>query len=118
MHPTPSWPERRDELVAKLAVRATQCPGLYPFCEAGEFLRVARDHAGHGDEAVCRLLERMWQNPEEALQLNSQSLIRQGKGWDRIPMGAKKKNHQADFDLRAGKRCGRPNQGDNLNKND
>lgn len=76
-----SWPERRDELVVKLVQRATDCPGLYPFRSAADFLRVAHDEAGDNMEQVCRILERMWQRPEEAVQLNAQSLIRRGSGW-------------------------------------
>lgn len=76
-----SWPERRDELVAKLVRRATDCPGLYPFRDAADFLRVAQDQAGSDAEAVCLILEWMWQRPEEAVQFNAQSLIRRGGGW-------------------------------------
>jgi len=76
-----SWPQRRDELAAKLAQRAVACPGLYPFREAADFLRVAQDQAGDEAEAVCRILELMWQRPEEAVQWNAQSLISRGKGW-------------------------------------
>ena len=77
-----SWSQRREELIAKLVRRATDCPGLYPFREAADFLRVSQDQAGGDAEAVCRILEAMWQRPEEAVQLNSQSLIRRGKGWN------------------------------------
>jgi hypothetical protein len=76
-----SWVARRDELVAKLAQRAASCPGLYPFQEAADFLRVAQDQAGDKVESVCRFLEAMWQRPEEAVQLNAQSLIRRGGGF-------------------------------------
>ena len=76
-----SWIARRDELVAKLAHRAASCPGLYPFREAADFLRVAQDQAGDEAESVCQLLEAMWQRPEEAVQLNAQSLIRRGGGF-------------------------------------
>jgi hypothetical protein len=76
-----SWVARRDELVAKLAQRAASCPGLYPFREAADFLRVAQDQAGAEAESVCRFLEAMWQRPEEAVQLNAQSLIRRGEGF-------------------------------------
>lgn len=76
-----SWLQRRDELAAKLAQRAAACPGLYPFREAADFLRVAQDQAGDEAEAVCRILEMMWRRPEEAVQCNAQSLIRRGKGW-------------------------------------
>lgn len=75
------WTRRRDELLAKLAARSKSCPGLYPFREPGEFLRIARDHAGGLPEDLCRVLEAMWLRPEEAVQLNAQSLIRRGKGW-------------------------------------
>ena len=77
-----SWIARRDELLAKLVHRAASCPGLYPFREAADFLRVAQDQAGDGLETVCQLLEAMWQRPEEAVQLNAQSLIRRGQGWE------------------------------------
>ena len=82
-----SWVARRDELVAKLAQRAASCPGLYPFREAADFLRVAQDQAGAEAESVCRFLEAMWQRPEEAVQLNAQSLIRNGKGWKQTEVG-------------------------------
>jgi len=75
-----SWIARRDELVAKLAQRAASCPGLYPFREAADFLRVAQDQAGTNAASVCELLEAMWQRPEEAVQLNAQSLIQRGGG--------------------------------------
>lgn len=76
-----SWIARRDELVAKLVQRAANCPGLYPFQEAVDFLRVAQDQAEDEVESVCRLLEAMWQRPEAAVQLNAQSLIRRGQGF-------------------------------------
>ena len=82
-----SWLQRQDELVAKLTQRAAACPGLYPFREAADFLRVAQDQAGDEAEAVCRILETMWQRPEEAVQLNAQSLIRSGKGWKKTEAG-------------------------------
>ena len=75
------WLRRQEELVAKLAARAASCPGLYPFREAADFLRVAQDHAGSGPTEVCRILETLWQHPEQAVQLNAQSLIQRGKGW-------------------------------------
>jgi len=75
-----TWAQRRDELLAKLAARAEACPGLYPLRKAEDFLRVAQDHAQKGVEDLCRVLEAMWQRPEEALQLNAQSLIRRGRG--------------------------------------
>lgn len=77
-----SWVRRRDELLGQLAARAASCPGLYPFQSAEEFLRVAQDHSRGEVEAICAILEKMWQRPEEALQLNAQSLIRRGKGWE------------------------------------
>jgi len=77
-----NWVRRRDELLAQLAARAVSCPGLYPFRGPEEFLRVAQDHSGGEAEAVCAILEKMWQRPEEALQLNAQSLIQRGKGWE------------------------------------
>ena len=75
------WLRRQEELLAKLAVRAASCPGLYPFREATDFLRVAKDHAGPGPAEVCRILETLWQHPEQAIQMNAQSLIQRGKGW-------------------------------------
>jgi hypothetical protein len=42
---------------------------------------VAQDQAEDEVESVCRLLEAMWQRPEEAVQLNAQSLIRRGQGF-------------------------------------
>ena len=75
------WFRRQEELLAKLAARAGSCPGLYPFRDTADFLRVAEDHAGPKPEAVCRVLEIMWQMPEEAVQLNAQSLIRRGRGF-------------------------------------
>ena len=75
------WLRRQEELLTKLAARAERCPGLYPFLEAADFLRVAKDHAGSGPAEVCRILETLWQHPEQAVQLNAQSLIQRGKGW-------------------------------------
>ena len=75
-----AWTRRRDELLAKLAARAEACPGLYPLRKAEDFLRVAQDHTKEGVEDLCRVLEAMWQRPEEAVQLNAQSLIRRGQG--------------------------------------
>ena len=75
-----AWAQRRDELLTKLAARAQACPGLYPLRKAEDFLRVAQDHAQDGMEDLCRVLEAMWQRPEEAVQLNAQSLIRRGQG--------------------------------------
>ena len=75
-----AWGRRRDELLAKLAARAETCPGLYPLHKKEDFLRVAQDHAAEGVEDLCRILEVMWQRPEEAVQLNAQSLIRRGHG--------------------------------------
>lgn len=75
-----AWAQRRDELLAKLAARAEACPGLYPLHKAEDFLRVAEDHTKEGIEGICRVLEAMWQRPEEAVQLNAQSLIRRGQG--------------------------------------
>jgi len=76
-----SWVARRDALVVKLVQRAARCPGLYPFREPADFLRVAQDLAGMETESVCRALEMMWAKPEGTLQLNAQSLIRHGQGW-------------------------------------
>ena len=85
------WVARRDELVAKLEIRASRCPGLYPFRAAEDFLRVAQDHAGASAEEVCRILEIMWQKPDEVLQLNAQSLIQRGKGWEKTEAGSDQK---------------------------
>jgi len=78
-----SFSVRRQELLAKLEERSRECPGLYPFRVAGDFLRVAMDHGGPGDEGICRVLEAMWRRPDEAVQLNAQSLIRRGEGLDK-----------------------------------
>ena len=75
------WLHRQEELVTKLVERAARCPGLYPFREAADFIRVAQDHAGSEPTEVCRILEILWRHPERALQLNAQSLIQRGKGW-------------------------------------
>jgi len=71
---------RQIELLAKLEARAKECPGLYPLKTAGDFRRVAVDHVGEEDEEVCRVLEGMWRRPDEAVQLNAQSLIGRGHG--------------------------------------
>ena len=76
-----NWLRRQEELLAKLTARAVSCPGLYPFHGAADFLRVAQDHAGTEPAGVCRVLEALWQRPDEAIQLNAQSLIQRGKGW-------------------------------------
>jgi len=76
--PMPSFRQR--ELLAKLESRAKECPGLYPFKAGEDFLRVAVDHSGDEDEAICRVLEAMWHRPDEAVQLNAQSLIGRGQG--------------------------------------
>jgi len=57
------------------------CPGLYPVRTREDFLRLAIDHAKGGDELVCQILEEIWRRPDEALQINAQSLIRRGMGW-------------------------------------
>ena len=75
---TPS--SRQRELLAKLELRSKECPGLYPLKTGEDFRRVAVDHAGGEDEAICRVLEAMWQRPDEAVQLNAQSLIGRGQG--------------------------------------
>ena len=72
---------RRMELLAKLVARAKECPGLYPFREEEDFLRVAMDHGGQGEEGLCFVLESVWRRPDEAVQLNAQSLIRRGLGF-------------------------------------
>jgi hypothetical protein len=71
---------RQLELLAKLESRSKKCPGLYPLKTKEDFRRVAADHSGGEDEAVCRVLEAMWQRPDEAVQLNAQSLIGRGQG--------------------------------------
>jgi hypothetical protein len=71
---------RRMELLAKLVARAKECPGLYPIREEADFLRLAMDHAGRGEEGICLVLESVWRRPDEAVQLNAQSLIRRGLG--------------------------------------
>jgi len=71
---------RQMELLAKLEARAKECPGLYPLKTAGDFRRVAVDHVGGEDDEVCRVLEGMWRRPDEAVQLNAQSLIGRGHG--------------------------------------
>jgi len=76
LHPS----SRQMELLAKLEARAKECPGLYPLKTAEDFRRVAVDHAGVADEKVCRVLEGMWRRPDEAVQLNAQSLIGRGHG--------------------------------------
>jgi hypothetical protein len=53
---------------------------LYPLKTMEDFRRVAVDHAGGDDEAICRVLEAMWKRPDEAVQLNAQSLIGRGQG--------------------------------------
>ena len=78
-----SFSVRRQELLAKLEERSRECPGLYPFRVAEDFLRVARDHGGMEDEGICGVLEAMWRRPDEAVQLNAQSLIRRGEGLDK-----------------------------------
>jgi len=72
---------RKEELLAKLEERARACPGLYPVRTRDDFLRLAIDHAKGTDEAVCQILEEIWRRPDEAVQINAQSLIRRGKGW-------------------------------------
>lgn len=72
---------RRMELLAKLVARAKECPGLYPIREEADFLRLAMDHAGQGEEGICLVLESVWRRPDEAVQLNAQSLIRRGLGF-------------------------------------
>jgi len=73
--------QRKEELLAKLEERAMACPGLYPVQTREDFLRLAIDHAKGGDELVCQILEEIWRRPDEALQINAQSLIRRGMGW-------------------------------------
>ena len=78
-----SFSVRRQELLAKLEERSQECPGLYPFRVAEDFLRIAMDHGGLEDEGICGILETMWRRPDEAVQLNAQSLIRRGGGLDK-----------------------------------
>ena len=87
MAPGSKWLRRQDELLAKLAARAGSCPGLYPFREAADFLRVAQDHGGPETAGICRVLEILWQHPDEATQLNAQSLIRRGQGLKQAMVG-------------------------------
>jgi hypothetical protein len=72
--------DRQKELLLKLEMRAKECPGLYPIKTGEDFRRVAMDYVGGEDEAVCRVLEAMWHRPDEAVQLNAQSLIGRGHG--------------------------------------
>lgn len=72
---------RKEELLAKLEQRAAACPGLYPVRTRDDFLRLALDHGTGGVESLCQILESMWHRPEEAVQMNAQSLIRRGQGW-------------------------------------
>ena len=81
---------RQMELLAKLEARAKECPGLYPLKTAEDFRRVAVDHAGVADEEVCRVLEGMWRRPDEAVQLNAQSLIGRGHGLEDQKVEAQK----------------------------
>ena len=90
MESATNWLHRQEELLAKLSARAGSCPGLYPFRDSADFLRVAQDHAGQGPEAVCKILEILWQRPEEAVQINAQSLIRRGHGLGKVESGKKK----------------------------
>jgi len=78
-----SFSVRRQELLTKLEERSRECPGLYPLRVAEDFLRVAMDHGGPDDEGICGVLETMWRRPDEAVQLNAQSLIRRGEGLDK-----------------------------------
>jgi len=84
-----NWLRRQDELLAKLVSRAGSCPGLYPFREGADFLRVAQDHGGADPAGICRILEILWQHPDEATQLNAQSLIRRGQGLPHGTMSGK-----------------------------
>ena len=68
--------------------RARTCPGLYPVKSREEFLRLALDLGTGGEDSLCRVLEGMWHRPDEALQMNAQSLIRRGKGWDAEKAGS------------------------------
>jgi len=72
---------RKAELLAKLEARAVACPGLYPVRTRGDFLRLAMDHSKGDEEVVCQILEELWRRPDEALQINAQSLIQRGMGW-------------------------------------
>ena len=81
---------RRAELLAKLEARALSCPGLYPVKTREDFLRLAMDHGSGGEESVCQILEVLWRRPDEALQMNAQSLIRRGQGLDQVGPPEKK----------------------------
>ena len=72
--------DRQRELLAKLEARAKECPGLYPIQLEEDFRRIAVDLVGQKDEAICGVLEVMWQRPDETLQMNAQSLIGRGHG--------------------------------------
>jgi len=39
------------------------------------------DHSKGDEEVVCQILEELWRRPDEALQINAQSLIQRGMGW-------------------------------------
>lgn len=82
--------QRRAELLAKLEARALSCPGLYPVKTREDFLRLAIDHSSGSEEAVCQVLEVLWRRPDEALQMNAQSLILRGQGLDRVGPPEKK----------------------------
>jgi hypothetical protein len=47
---------------------------------------------GGEDEEVCRVLEGMWRRPDEAVQLNAQSLIGRGHGLADQKVGERKKD--------------------------
>lgn len=81
---------RKAGLLAKLEARALACPGLYPVKTREDFLRLATDHGAGGEESICQILEVLWRRPDEAVQMNAQSLIRRGQGLDRGDVTVKK----------------------------
>lgn len=90
-YPAMNWPQRVQQLLARLEERALQCPGLYPVQSAADFQRLVKDHvpsaAGEGrdpSETIANWLEELWRSPELSYQLNAQSLIRRGAS----PFGA------------------------------
>lgn len=66
------------------------CPGLYPVKTREDFLRLATDYGTGGEESICQVLEVLWRRPDEAVQMNAQSLIRRGHGLDRGDVSVKK----------------------------
>lgn len=81
---------RKADLLLRLETRSVSCPGLYPVKTREDFLRLALDHGAGSDESICRILEALWRRPDEAVQMNAQSLIQRGQGLDRGAMRAEK----------------------------